>query len=144
MRFASAIILFSETKLNIRTLLGQICLSVFANIFTRHLNVVVFLFVAAISVLKVESQKCCRVARDSPPVLEEFIPLKKERGDQSEEEEEEEENDDDDDNECRDKRNWMSSVQLWNNNTTTATTNNNNPSDRKQLLHKLQTKVEIE
>lgn len=141
MRFASAIILFSETKLNIRTLLGQICLSVFANIFTRHLNVVVFLFVAAISVLKVESQKCCRVARDSPPVLEEFIPLKKELGDQSEEEEE---NDDDkDDNECRDKRNWMSSVQLWNNNTTTTTTNNNNnASDRKQLLHKLQTKVE--
>ncbi|RZC24835.1 Myb family transcription factor EFM isoform B [Glycine soja] len=107
--------------------------------FKRELPLSMLLLNDAISVLKAESQKC-RVARDSAPVLEEFIPLKKERGDQSEEEEEEEENDDDDDNECRDKRNWMSSVQLWNNNTTTATTNNNNPSDRKQLLHKLQTK----
>ncbi|KHN31050.1 Two-component response regulator ARR1 [Glycine soja] len=107
--------------------------------FKRELPLSMLLLNDAISVLKVESQKCCRVARDSPPVLEEFIPLKKELGDQSEEEEE---NDDDkDDNECRDKRNWMSSVQLWNNNTTTTTTNNNNnASDRKQLLHKLQTK----
>jgi len=43
------------------------------------------------------------------------------------------------DNECRDKRNWLSSVQLWNN-----TTTNNNASDRKlqQQLHKLETKVD--
>jgi len=45
------------------------------------------------------------------------------------------------DNECREKKNWLSSVQLWNNSTT-----NNNASDRKQhqqqLLHKLENKVE--
>lgn len=89
---------------------------------------VVFVSVAAISVLRAESQKCS--ARESPPVLEEFIPLKKEH-DQSEE------NDHRDNSECRDRRNWMSSVQLWNNNT------NNNDSDCKQQHnHKLETKVD--
>ncbi|TKY59128.1 hypothetical protein E2542_SST16205 [Spatholobus suberectus] len=94
--------------------------------FKRELPLSMLLLNDAISVLKAESQKCR--PRDSPPVFEEFIPLKKER-DHSEENNIK-------DNECRDKRNWMSSVQLWNN-----TTTNNNACDRKQL-HKLETKVE--
>lgn len=64
-------------------------------------------------------------------MLEEFIPLKKEydrnEGNNS--------NDNDMDNECRDKKNWLSSVQLWNNSTTA--------SDRKhQQLHTLENKVQ--
>lgn len=92
----------------------------------------VWLSIAAILVLKAESEKCR--PRNSVPVLEEFIPLKKER-DQSEE------NNDDMDNECRDKKNWMSSVQLWNNNTTT-TTNNNAPDQKQHNHNKLETKVQ--
>lgn len=93
------------------------------------------LFMAAILVLKEELEKC-RV-QNSLPVLEEFIPLKKEI-DQSEENN----NDDDDNNnnECRDKMNWMSSVQLWNNNNTTT---NNNASDQKHNHNKLETKVQF-
>ena len=75
---------------------------------------------AAILALKEESEKCR--AYKSQPVLEEFIPLKKEF-DQSEEEEEEEEEDHREDKECRDKKSWMSSVQLWNNNTPTTAIN---------------------
>lgn len=91
-----------------------------------------FLLNDAILVLKEELEKC-RV-QNSLPVLEEFIPLKKEI-DQSEENN----NDDDDNNnnECRDKMNWMSSVQLWNNNNTTT---NNNASDQKHNHNKLETK----
>ena len=54
---------------------------------------------AAILVLKEESAKFR--TPNSQPVLEEFMTLKKEC-DQKEE------------NECSDKKNWMSSVQLWN------------------------------
>ncbi|TKY69174.1 Two-component response regulator ARR1 [Spatholobus suberectus] len=73
--------------------------------FKRELPLCMFLLNDAISALKVESAKC-RVQR-SEPVLEEFIPLKKECHQREESEKEKE---------CRDKRNWMSSVQLWNTN----------------------------
>ncbi|XP_027921746.1 transcription factor HHO6-like isoform X2 [Vigna unguiculata] len=101
--------------------------------FKRELPISMLLLNDAISLLKTESQKCR--PRDCPPVLEEFIPLKKER-DQNEGNNY---NHNDMDNECRDKKNWLSSVQLWNNSTT-----NNNASDRKQhhqqQLHKLENK----
>lgn len=81
------------------------------------------------------------------PVLEEFIPLKKE----IDHSEENHDIDRDKNNECRDKKNWMSSVQLWNTTTTTTTTttnnndNNNNAyeSDHKvrNNQNKLETKV---
>lgn len=85
---------------------------------------------AAILVLKEESEKC--KPHNSLPVLEEFIPLKKEHDHSVEE-------NNDRDNECRDKKNWMSSVQLWNNATT-----HNNASDNKQHHNhdKLETKVQ--
>ncbi|RDX84270.1 Myb family transcription factor EFM [Mucuna pruriens] len=73
--------------------------------FKRELPLCMFLLNDAISALKMESAKC-RVQR-SEPVLEEFIPLKKDC-DQREESEKEKE--------CRDKKNWMSSFQLWNTN----------------------------
>jgi hypothetical protein len=97
----------------------------------------IFLFIAAISVLKEELEKCR--TQNSVPVLEEFIPLKKEI-DQSQENNNRENNNNN--NECRDKKNWMSSVQLWNNNTTT----NNNvvvvDHDKHNNNHnKLETKV---
>jgi hypothetical protein len=98
----------------------------------------IFLFIAAISVLKEELEKCR--TQNSVPVLEEFIPLKKEI-DQSQENNNRE-NNNNNNNECRDKKNWMSSVQLWNNNTTT----NNNvvvvDHDKHNNNHnKLETKV---
>jgi len=54
--------------------------------------------VAAISALKVELAKC-RTFK-SEPVLEEFIPLKKEESEKEEK--------------CREKNDWGSSFQLWN------------------------------
>jgi len=95
---------------------------------------------AAILVLKEELEKCR--SKNSVPVLEEFIPLKKEI-DQSEENNNND-RDKNNNNECsKDKKNWMSSVQLWNNNTTTS---NNNVSDhhhkhKNHNLNKLETKV---
>ncbi|KAK2434111.1 myb family transcription factor EFM [Trifolium repens] len=85
--------------------------------FKRELPLCMLLLIDAISVLKEELEKCR--TQNSVPVLEEFIPLKKEI-DQSQENNNRENNNNN--NECRDKKNWMSSVQLWNNNTTT---NNN-------------------
>jgi len=98
-----------------------------------------FFFIAAILVLKEELEKCR--SKNCVPVLEEFIPLKKEI-DQSEENNDND-RDKNNDNECsKDKKNWMSSVQLWNNNTTTS---NNNVSDHHKHnnhnLNKLETKV---
>lgn len=58
---------------------------------------------AAISVLKESMQ--CSVPNEVQPVLEEFIPLKKDC-DQNEENKKEKD--------YKDKKNWMSSVQLWN------------------------------
>ncbi|XP_028765812.1 LOW QUALITY PROTEIN: transcription factor HHO6-like [Neltuma alba] len=71
--------------------------------FRRELPLCMLLLNDAILVLKEESAKF-RIP-DSQPVLEEFIPLRK-QCDQKEEDETEKE--------CRDKKNWMSSVQLWN------------------------------
>jgi hypothetical protein len=96
-----------------------------------------FLFIAAISVLKEELEKCR--TQNSVPVLEEFIPLKKEI-DQSEENNNNDNRENNNNNECRDKKNWMSSVQLWNNNTTTN--NNVVDHDKHNNNHnKLETKV---
>ncbi|XP_061367128.1 transcription factor HHO5-like [Gastrolobium bilobum] len=96
--------------------------------FKRELPLCMLLLNDAILALKEESEKCR--PHNSLPVLEEFIPLKKEC-DQIEE-------NNNKDNECRDKKNWMSSVQLWNNTTT------NNVSDKKQQHHKSETKINEE
>ncbi|KAL6978324.1 hypothetical protein U1Q18_019994 [Sarracenia purpurea var. burkii] len=61
--------------------------------------------VAAIVTLKDESTRC--KTRNVEPILEEFIPLKK-NCEEDEKSEVEEEND------TKDKMNWMSSVRLWN------------------------------
>lgn len=71
---------------------------------------------AAIIALKVESTKCR--GHKSEPVLQDFIPLKK-VCDQKDEENRKEK-------ECIDKKNWMSSVQLWNNNSYNSYDNNQN------------------
>ncbi|KAL7000316.1 hypothetical protein U1Q18_001464 [Sarracenia purpurea var. burkii] len=61
--------------------------------------------VPAIVTLKDESTQC--KTRNVEPILEEFIPLKK-NCEENEKSEVEEEND------TKDKMNWMSSVRLWN------------------------------
>ncbi|KAJ7946022.1 myb family transcription factor EFM-like [Quillaja saponaria] len=71
--------------------------------FKRELPLCMLLLNDAILILKEESLQCRRP--NSQPVLEEFIPLKKEC-EQNEEHKKEKD--------CRDKKNWMSSVQLWN------------------------------
>ncbi|CAL0312106.1 unnamed protein product [Lupinus luteus] len=93
--------------------------------FKRELPLSMLLLNDAISVLKEESEKC--LSRKFQPVLEEFIPLKKECDNEEENNKK--------DKECRDKKNWMSSVQLWN---TTTTTTTNNVYDQKH--HKLDNK----
>ncbi|KEH30918.1 putative transcription factor MYB-HB-like family [Medicago truncatula] len=103
--------------------------------FKRELPLSMLLLNDAILVLKEELEKC--TSKNSVPVLEEFIPLKKEI-DQSEENKNND-RDKNNNNECsKDKKNWMSSVQLWNNNTTTS---NNNVSDHHHhhKLNKLET-----
>ncbi|XP_020232871.1 transcription factor HHO6 [Cajanus cajan] len=92
--------------------------------FKRELPLCIFLLNDAISALKGESAKC-REQR-TEPVLEEFIPLKK-RCDQMEEIEKEKE--------CRDKRNWMSSFQLWNSNDNNNNNNNKNAYDCDKRQH---------
>ncbi|XP_019422526.1 PREDICTED: myb family transcription factor EFM-like isoform X2 [Lupinus angustifolius] len=91
--------------------------------FKRELPLSMLILNDAISVLKEESEKC--MSYKSQPVLEVFIPLKKEC-------DEEYEVNNNKDKECKDKKNWMSSVQLWNTTTTT-----NNVYDQKQHHHKL-------
>ncbi|KAK7348961.1 hypothetical protein VNO80_23760 [Phaseolus coccineus] len=71
--------------------------------FQRELPLCMFLLNDAISALKVELAKC-RTFK-SEPVLEEFIPLKREYDEKEDSEKEEE---------CRDKNDWVSSFQLWN------------------------------
>ncbi|XP_068462175.1 myb family transcription factor EFM-like isoform X1 [Phaseolus vulgaris] len=66
--------------------------------FKRELPLCMFLLNDAISALKVELAKC-RTFK-SEPVLEEFIPLKKEESEKEEK--------------CREKNDWGSSFQLWN------------------------------
>ncbi|CAJ1962934.1 unnamed protein product [Sphenostylis stenocarpa] len=71
--------------------------------FQRELPLCMFLLNDAISALKAELEKC-RTYK-SEPVLEEFIPLKKEYQEKKVSEKEKE---------CRDNNNWTSSFQLWN------------------------------
>ncbi|KAK9988274.1 hypothetical protein SO802_028513 [Lithocarpus litseifolius] len=71
--------------------------------FKRELPLCMILLNDAISVLKESMQ--CTVPNEVQPVLEEFIPLKKDC-DQNEENKKEKD--------YKDKKNWMSSVQLWN------------------------------
>ncbi|KAJ4966468.1 hypothetical protein NE237_018317 [Protea cynaroides] len=73
--------------------------------FKRELPLCMLLLNDAIKALKEETMHCR--ASDVRPVIEEFIPLKR--------------NSDDDggvkkEKDCRDKKNWMSSVQLWSTN----------------------------
>ncbi|XVE66886.1 hypothetical protein DITRI_Ditri08aG0115900 [Diplodiscus trichospermus] len=88
--------------------------------FKRELPLCMYLLNDAIVALKEESMQCR--ARNVEPVLEEFIPLKnnKEENNHSEEDSalmETKKEKDSDNNNCnsnKDKKNWMSSVQLWN------------------------------
>ncbi|KAF3435352.1 hypothetical protein FNV43_RR22441 [Rhamnella rubrinervis] len=75
--------------------------------FKRELPLCMLLLNDAILALKEESMQC--VAPNAEPVLEEFIPLKKDS------DENEGRNNNKKEKDCRDKKNWMSSVQLWNN-----------------------------
>ncbi|WVZ09166.1 hypothetical protein V8G54_013696 [Vigna mungo] len=68
-----------------------------------NISTVLAFMVAAISALKEELAKCR--AFKAEPVLEEFIPLKREYEEKEDSEKEEE---------CRDKNDWVSSFQLWN------------------------------
>ncbi|PSS29368.1 Myb family transcription factor EFM like [Actinidia chinensis var. chinensis] len=74
--------------------------------FKRELPLCMILLNDAIVTLKEESTECR--ARNVEPVLEKFIPLKKNCSEDEESGVKEEKD--------RDKMNWMSSVQLWNNN----------------------------
>lgn len=72
--------------------------------FKRELPLCMLLLTDAIVVLKEESVHC--EASDKEPVLEEFIPLKHISSDEDNREDRREKD-------WRDKKNWMSSVQLW-------------------------------
>ncbi|KAL7002776.1 hypothetical protein U1Q18_003932 [Sarracenia purpurea var. burkii] len=74
--------------------------------FKRELPLCMLLLKDAIVTLKEESMQCR--ARNVEPVLEEFMPLKKDSDEDEESEVKKEKND-------KEKMNWMSSVQLWNN-----------------------------
>ncbi|XP_057996894.1 transcription factor HRS1 isoform X2 [Hevea brasiliensis] len=99
--------------------------------FKRELPLCMLLLNDAILFLKAESIQCA--ASNNQPVLEEFIPLKKNCND------DDDDDDDDDEQDCpikmekdsRDKKNWMSSVQLWNTNDHPST---DNIFDQKQNL----------
>ncbi|KAL4301838.1 hypothetical protein GQ457_10G021100 [Hibiscus cannabinus] len=86
--------------------------------FKRELPLCMLLLNDAIVALKEESMQCMR--RNVEPVLEEFIPLKnKEGNDQSEEDgslitTKKEEHSNNNCSNYKDKKNWMSCVQLWN------------------------------
>ncbi|POO03062.1 GARP transcription factor [Trema orientale] len=75
--------------------------------FKRELPLCMILLNDAILALKEESAQCG--ALNAQPVLEEFIPLKKDC-----EEHEEITKNNKNEKDSRDKKNWMSSVQLWN------------------------------
>ncbi|KDP38239.1 hypothetical protein JCGZ_04882 [Jatropha curcas] len=84
--------------------------------FKRELPLCMLLLNDAILFLKTESMQC--TTSNNRPVLEEFIPLKKS---DEEEEEEEEESPIKKEKDYKDKKNWMSSVQLWNSNEHSST-----------------------
>ncbi|PQQ01933.1 myb family transcription factor EFM [Prunus yedoensis var. nudiflora] len=93
--------------------------------FKRELPLCMFLLNDAILALKEDAMQCA--APNVQPVLEEFIPLKKDC-----EKNNGGTNNNKKEKDCRDKKNWMSSVQLWN------TDNYQHPSsdfpyDRKQV-----------
>ncbi|VVA15262.1 PREDICTED: myb [Prunus dulcis] len=93
--------------------------------FKRELPLCMFLLNDAILALKEDAVQCA--ALNVQPVLEEFIPLKKDC-----EKNNGGTNNNKKEKDCRDKKNWMSSVQLWN------TDNYQHPSsdfpyDRKQV-----------
>ncbi|KAF2316621.1 hypothetical protein GH714_041962 [Hevea brasiliensis] len=75
--------------------------------FKRELPLCMLLLNDAILLLKAESIQCA--ASNNPPVLEEFIPLKKNCHDEQDGRIKKEKD-------AKDKKNWMSSVQLWNTN----------------------------
>ncbi|KAJ8766654.1 hypothetical protein K2173_001174 [Erythroxylum novogranatense] len=79
--------------------------------FKRELPLCMLLLNDAILFLKEEAMQCA--ASKSKPVLEEFIPLKKNCDDN--------ENGEMKEKDSRDKKNWMSSVQLWNTDDRTST-----------------------
>ncbi|WOH04687.1 hypothetical protein DCAR_0624099 [Daucus carota subsp. sativus] len=75
--------------------------------FKRELPISMLLISDAIAALKEELIQCRR--RNVEPVFEEFIPLKKTCDEAEKDEKTRMEK------ECKEKKNWMSSVQLWNN-----------------------------
>ncbi|KAJ4716376.1 Myb family transcription factor EFM [Melia azedarach] len=80
--------------------------------FKRELPLCMLLLNDAILVLKEESMQCITASKKVQPVLEEFIPLKKNTCEDEDEDVSpiKKEKDSSKDN----KKNWMSSVQLWN------------------------------
>lgn len=101
------------------------------DVFKRELPLCMLIMKDAIESLKEESMKC--KGKIVEPILEEFIPLKKDCN------EEEESNNEVDGNggkedDSRDKKNWMSSVQLWNSEDVSTSDYTNN--------HKHNSKVE--
>lgn len=80
--------------------------------FKRELPLCMLLLNDAIQYLKKESLQCA-TKPNAQPVLEEFIPLKKDCEDH-EEELDKNMNKNKKEKDCKDKKNWMSSVQLWN------------------------------
>ncbi|XP_065857435.1 transcription factor HRS1-like isoform X2 [Euphorbia lathyris] len=80
--------------------------------FKRELPLCMLLLNDAIQCLKAESMKCA--ASNIQPVLEEFIPLKINCRDDDDEDQTDVHSKKEKDS--RDKKNWMSSVQLWNTN----------------------------
>lgn len=80
--------------------------------FKRELPLCMLLLNDAILVLKEESMQCARASKKVQPVLEEFIPLKNNNSEDDDEDVRpiKKEKDSSKDN----KKNWMSSVQLWN------------------------------
>ncbi|KAL2927579.1 Transcription factor HHO5 [Bienertia sinuspersici] len=76
-------------------------------VFQRELPLCMLLLNDAISFLKQETTQYKTINGADQPVIEEFIPLKKDSNSKTETDEGEED--------CgKDKKNWMSSVQLWN------------------------------
>lgn len=80
--------------------------------FKRELPLCMLLLNDAILLLKEESMQCARASKKVQPVLEEFIPLKNNNSEDDDEDVRpiKKEKDSSKDN----KKNWMSSVQLWN------------------------------
>lgn len=99
--------------------------------FKRELPLCMLLLNDAILYLKSEVNQCA--AANNTPVLEEFIPLKKNCDDDDEQEGTIKVEKD-----CKDKKNWMSSVQLWN--TSTNSSSSDCVSEPKQNL-KLESKT---